>query len=136
MKRATVKGFTHNGGRLFRPRHVGIALVAMLATACSDRLLDKGLGFSYLIDAEPAIAAPSSPVRPLSGENQQWPNLASVPSRPRNVMPLSERRSTIERMARDRNASLEAARKLGAGVEPMPVPPPPSLAPALPPRIN
>lgn len=148
MDRATVQGFACCDTLRRRLRHGGFALVAVLVAGCSDRLLDTGLGFDYLVDARPAAGStsdnsPPSPVRHLSDENTSWPSLATVPPRPRDAMPLSERRLTLNRLAEERGAGVRAGAALRSQepplspllvpAEPAAVPPVPNVGQSVPP---
>ncbi len=98
-------------------------LVVLALTACSDRVLDTGL-----IGAVTGRDVPSdeSPVRGLSGQNREYPNLGTVPPRPTDLRTEAERRQDLDRLAQDR----EAAKKMLP--TPMEAPPPPNITPGKP----
>lgn len=118
---------------------VALALVALAAAGCSDRMLDTG-AFRYVTGDAPPPPAPG-PVRSMTGEDTMWPNLATVPPRPTDIPSLEQRRADLERLRQSRADNRDAARSVREDprlpvqpvpVEPVPVPPPANLTPGKP----
>ncbi len=97
--------------------------VVLALSACSDRVLDTGL-----IGAVTGRDVPGdeSPVRGLSGQNREYPNLGTVPPRPTDLRTETQRQQDLDRLSQDR----EAAKKMLP--TPMEVPPPPAITPGKP----
>ncbi|WP_286192400.1 hypothetical protein [Roseomonas genomospecies 6] len=98
-------------------------LVVLALSACSDRVLDTGL-----VGAVTGRDVPSdeSPVRGLSGQNREYPNLGTVPPRPTDLRTETQRQQDLDRLSQDR----EAAKMLLP--TPMEAPPPPVITPGKP----
>lgn len=109
---------------------VGVVAGPMLA-GCSDRMLDTG-AFGYVTGDGPPPDAPTT-IRPMTGEKQTYPNLATVPPRPTDVPTLQQREQDIEMLQRTRNANQDRARTVREDdrlpVQPVPVPPPADITP-------
>lgn len=77
----------------------------MLA-ACSDRLLETGLGWEYLSGEVKEI--PPSPVRQISGTRTGYPNLSTVPDRPLGAVTSDTATLMLDRLAgSNRDAQLQ-----------------------------
>jgi len=98
-------------------------LVVLALPACSDRVLDTGL-----VGAVTGRDVPSddSPVRGMSGQNREYPNLGTVPPRPTDLRTEAQRKQDLDRLAQDR----ETAKKMLP--TPMEAPPPPDITPGKP----
>lgn len=98
-------------------------LVVLALSACSNHVLDTGL-----VGAVTGRDVPSdeSPVRGMTGESREYPNLGTVPPRPTDLRTEAQRRQDLDRLAQDR----EAAKKLLP--TPMEAPPPPDITPGKP----
>ncbi len=116
-----------------------VALVAGPLGGCSDRMLDTG-PYGYLLGDGPPPDEPGL-IRPMTGEKRDYPNLATVPPRPTDIRPLTERQADIEslRQVRDRNrGAAQAVREdprlpvQPMAVQPMAVPPPAVITPGQP----
>ncbi|MDD5586933.1 MAG: hypothetical protein PHY92_08270 [Alphaproteobacteria bacterium] len=70
---------------------------------------------------ESVLSAPRAVRAPPSLHDKSWPNLATVPGKPDDFTPLSEREEQIRKMERDR----EEARNIQEMIESEPVPEPP-----------
>lgn len=130
--------------RIFRPfrglRLAGLAGLGGLAVlaGCSDAMLDAGPG-KYLYqhtfgDVPPA--APAPPVRGLSAEARDYPNLGGVPPRPGDAPTPAQVAAELKGLAQARADNRQAAEALSGRsadlLAPMAVPPPPDLTPATP----
>ncbi|KAA0593242.1 hypothetical protein J2848_005353 [Azospirillum lipoferum] len=116
-------------GRAFGALAVALPMVFGLS-ACSDRMLDTGpLG---AITGEPSpVSDNSSPVRGMSGTNDEYPNLGTVPQRPTDLTTEAQRQQAMDRLAQDRAASRRTREQTEAiqVPEPLPIPPKPDLRP-------
>lgn len=120
-------------GRAFGALIVAIPMVFGLS-ACSDRMLDTGpLG---AITGEPSpVSDNSSPIRSMTGERSEYPNLGTVPPRPTDLTTEAQRQQAMDRLAEDRAASrrtraqTEAIQVPDPLPTPMAVPPKPDLRP-------
>lgn len=98
-------------------------LVVLGLSACSNHVLDTGLVGAVIGRDVPSQEAP---VRGMSGENREYPNLGTVPPRPTDLRTDAQRQQDLDRLAQDR----EAAKKMLP--TPMDVPPPPDITPGQP----
>lgn len=130
--RATHKGYRGHGPARLRPAAlVGLLLSGVLA-GCSDRVLDTGLTLDTVIGDLPPEAPPGAPIRRITGADTSWPNLATVPPRPRDVPTAGSRQEDMTRLAGDRETGFiagEGLRDLNPPLSPLPVPPPVDLGP-------
>ncbi|WP_244442580.1 hypothetical protein [Azospirillum lipoferum] len=99
-------------------------------TACSDRALDTGLLGAVTGQPSP-VSDNTSPIRNMTGERTEYPNLGTVPPRPTDLSTEAERRQAMDRLAQDRAASRRTKEQTEAipVPEPLPVPPKPDLRP-------
>ncbi|KAA0678680.1 hypothetical protein [Azospirillum brasilense] len=120
METGIRRGVVAKAGRLGPALSV---LVVLGLSACSDRVLDTGL-----LGAVTGRDVPSqeSPVRGMSGEAREYPNLGTVPPRPTDLRTEAQRQEDLDRLAQDR----EAARNMLP--TPMDAPPPPNITPGQP----
>lgn len=125
----TVMGGTAGG------RHLAILVVTVCAAAlggCSDRVLDVGMT-NYLFSG-PRMEQPT-PIRSMTGEETSYPNLATVPPRPKDLTTQAQRDEQLKTLedhrARNRLAAdvlEEKAQGLPAPLpQPTEVPPPPRI---------
>ncbi len=123
--------------RLMMTAMAGLSLAGAVlgTTGCDDRVLKTGLSYDYfegfLVD-QPAPET-SSPIRPLSGRNPDYPSLDTVPMRPAPVPTVSERKAALNDQQKAIDA-LDADRRAGHSIDeqlqevappPLPVPPAP-----------
>ncbi|MGQ9370175.1 hypothetical protein [Azospirillum sp. ST 5-10] len=101
----------------------------LLAAGCSDRTLDTGL-VGGLTGARRDL--PETPVRPMTGEEKAYPNLATVPERPTDIPTVAERQRDLRSLESDRAAAKAAAEALERELGPVTVPPRPDLTPGRP----
>jgi hypothetical protein len=110
------------------------ALAVLALPGCSDRMLDTGT-FGYVLGGGPPPDEPSL-IRPMTGENKEYPNLSTVPPRPTDIRPLAERQADVERLQRIREQNRGTARTVREDprlpVQPMAVPPPAVVTPGQP----
>ncbi|WP_246458025.1 hypothetical protein [Azospirillum oryzae] len=115
-------------------RAVGALIVAMPMvfglSACSDRALDTGLLGAVTGEPSP-VSDNSSPIRGMTGERTDYPNLGTVPPRPTDLSTEAQRQQAMDRLAEDRAASRRTREQTEAiqMPEPLPVPPKPDLRP-------
>ncbi|PWC81743.1 hypothetical protein TSH100_26300 [Azospirillum sp. TSH100] len=116
-------------GRAFGALAVALPMVFGLS-ACSDRMLDTGPLGAVLGDPSP-VSDNSSPVRGMSGNNDEYPNLGTVPPRPTDLTTEAQRQQAMDRLAQDRAASRRTREQTEAiqVPEPLPIPPKPDLRP-------
>jgi hypothetical protein len=115
-KRGAGKGFMAVGG-----------LAVLLALAgCSDRTLDTGVVGSVFGGGPPPDAP--SPIRTMSGERTDYPNLATVPPRPTDVPTLEQRQKDMTALEQERASARSTAKALEEKYKPVPVPPKPKAA--------
>jgi len=93
-----------------RPLAPGLLLPLLLLAAlgvggCSDRVLETGFGWNYLYGEPPPDPTPTPPVRRLSGRDQDFPELSSVPQRPPPPPSAAERQRRIEALQADVRAA-------------------------------
>lgn len=81
-----------------------VVWAALLLSACSDRTLDTGV-IGSITGAPSPISDNPSPIRGLSGENKEYPNLGSVPPRPTDLRTEAERQKDLNRLAQDRDSA-------------------------------
>ena len=108
---------------------VALALAASLA-GCGDRMLDSG-PINYVFGGGPPEDA-ASPVRGLSNETRPYPNLGTVPPRPKDVPTQAQIDADMKRLsqARGRNrAAGDALKAVPGAPAPLEAPPPPNLTP-------
>lgn len=119
-------------------RGAALALVMVLGAGslagCSDRMLDAG-PIGYVTGDGPPPDEPGL-IRPMTGENREYPHLGTVPPRPTDIRPLAERQADIERLrqVRDRNRGVAQTVREDPRlpVQPMAVPPPAVITPGQP----
>lgn len=120
--------------RRWAARALLAGLGAVALAGCSDRLLDTG-AFDYVLGGGPPPDEPGL-IRPMTGENKEYPNLATVPPRPTDIRPLSERQADIESLRRIRERNRDTAQTVREDprlpVQPMAVPPPAVVTPGQP----
>ena len=115
-------------------RAVGALIVAMPMvfglSACSDRALDTGL-LGAVTGAPSPVSDNSSPIRNMTGERTDYPNLGTVPPRPTDLTTEAQRQQAMDRLAEDRAASRRTREQTEAiqMPEPLPIPPKPNLQP-------
>lgn len=115
-------------------RAAGALIVAMPMvfglSACSDRALDTGLLGAVTGEPSP-VSDNSSPIRGMTGERTDYPNLGTVPPRPTDLSTEAQRQQAMDRLAEDRAASRRTREQTEAiqMPEPLPVPPKPDLRP-------
>ncbi|MBK3775782.1 hypothetical protein JJL56_26935 [Azospirillum sp. YIM DDC1] len=120
METGIRRGVVAKAGRL----GPALSVVVVLAlSACSDRVLDTGL-VGAVIGRD--VPSDDSPVRGMSGQNREYPNLGTVPPRPTDLRTEAQRQQDLDRLAQDR----EAARNMLP--TPMDAPPPPDITPGQP----
>lgn len=134
------RGIDREGRGKFRRAGRGAALALIVALVagplggCSDRMLDTG-AYGYVLGDGPPPDEPSL-IRPMTGEKREYPNLATVPPRPTDIRPLTERQADIEslRRVRDRNRGVAQTVREDPRlpVQPMAVPPPAVITPGQP----
>ncbi|WP_247894392.1 hypothetical protein [Azospirillum sp. B510] len=115
-------------GRVVGALIVAAPMVFGLA-GCGDRMLDTGPLGAVLGDPSP-VSDNSSPVRGMSGTNDEYPNLGTVPPRPTDLTTEAERQRSMDRLAEDRAAS----RRTRAQTEAIPMPAPLPTPMAVPPK--
>lgn len=115
-------------GRVFGALIFVMPMVFGLA-ACSDRALDTGLLGAVTGQPSP-VSDNTSPIRGMTGERTEYPNLGTVPPRPTDLSTEAERRQAMDRLAQDRAAS----RRTKEQTEAIPVPEPLPTPMAVPPR--
>ncbi|MDQ2101287.1 hypothetical protein [Azospirillum isscasi] len=125
MEKGIRRGVAVKAGR-FRPALSVLVVsvpVVLGVSACSNHVLDTGL-----LGAVTGRDVPSdeSPVRGMSGENREYPNLGTVPPRPTDLRTQAQRQQDLDQLAQDR----EAAKKMLP--TPMEAPPPPVITPGKP----
>ncbi|AIB11893.1 hypothetical protein ABAZ39_07745 [Azospirillum argentinense] len=120
METGIRRGVVAKAGRLGPALSV---LVVLALPACSDRVLDTGL-----VGAVTGRDVPSqeSPVRGMSGQSREYPNLGTVPPRPTDLRTEAQRQQDLDRLAQDRAAAKTML------PTPMDVPPPPDITPGQP----
>lgn len=115
------------------PALAGGALLAAMAglAGCTDRMLDTG-PMNYLIGGGPPPDTPTL-IRPMTGENRTYGNLATVPPRPTDIPTLQQREADMKALETSRSTNREAADALRGDarvpVTPVPVPPPADVVP-------
>jgi len=119
------KGIGQGGATIKRLGGMAVVWVALSLAACSERVLDTGVVGSITGEPSPVSDNPS-PIRGLSGENKEYPNLATVPPRPTDLRTQAERQQDLDRLAKDRD---EAKKRLPT---PAAVPPKPDITPGKP----
>ena len=97
-------------------------------TACSDRALDTGLLGAVTGQPSP-VSDNTSPIRNMTGERTEYPNLGTVPPRPTDLTTEAERRQAMDRLAQDRAASRRTKEQTEAIQVPEPLPTPMSVPP-------
>jgi hypothetical protein len=107
---------------------VCLALAVSLLGGCSDRVLDHGL-LGSLSDAP---GDGPSPIRRMGESGAGFPNLASVPPRPKDFSTSAERRKDLDSLTRDRSRAQDLQKAAGIVPAPLDVPPPPKLTPGAP----
>jgi hypothetical protein len=112
----------------------GAAVLAVLATGgCSERVLETGLTYGYLVEAttgeEPAKPARNPLIRNMSGSETTWPRVYDVPDRPPPLPSPAQRQAAMDRLAADRRAAHLADEVLKEIAAPLTIPPPPVLGP-------
>ncbi|CAO3434124.1 hypothetical protein [Azospirillum endophyticum] len=114
-------------GRAFGTLIVAIPMVLGLS-ACSDRMLDTGpLGY---VTGEPSpVSDNSSPIRSMTGERDDYPNLGTVPPRPTDLTTEAQRQQDMDRLAQDRAASRRTREQTEAIQVPAPLPTPMAVPP-------
>lgn len=108
---------------------VAFTLAAPLA-GCGDRMLDAG-PMNYVFGGGPPADA-ASPVRGLSNETRPYPNLGTVPPRPKDVTTQAQTDADMKRLAKARGenrAAGEALKAIPGAPTPLEAPPPPNLTP-------
>lgn len=105
---------------------VAAALLVLALAGCGDRVYDTGLVGAFT-GGGPAPDAPS-PVRGLTGEKETYPNLATVPPRPRDVPTTAQRAGDVTALEQERNRSRAAAKALEDAYKPLAVPPKPRVS--------
>lgn len=117
---------------------VGVALLAVPGglAGCNDRMLDTG-PMNYVFGGGPPPDTPTL-IRPMTGENRTYGNLATVPPRPTDIPSLQQREADMRALETSRSTNREAADTLRgdprvpiapAPVTPVPVPPPADVVP-------
>lgn len=110
---------------------LAVALAAGPLAGCSDRMLDAG-PIGYVTGDAPPPDEPGL-IRPMTGENREYPNLGTVPPRPTDIRSLTERQADIESLRRVRERNRDAAQTVREDprlpVQPMAVPPPAVITP-------
>ena len=113
-------------------RAVGALIVAMPMvfglSACSDRALDTGLLGAVTGEPSP-VSDNSSPIRNMTGERTDYPNLGTVPPRPPDLTPEAQRQQAMDRLAEDRAASRRTREQTEAIQMPEPLPTPMAVPP-------
>ncbi|WP_233474489.1 hypothetical protein [Azospirillum agricola] len=99
--------------------------------ACSERALDTGLLGSVTGEPSPVSDNPS-PIRAMTGERTDYPNLGTVPPRPTDLTTEAQRQTEMDRLAKDR----EASRQRKAATEAIPMPEPLPTPMSVPPKPN
>ncbi len=114
--------------------HAGAALALGLAAlamgGCSDRVLDVGLVETVMGKEAPQFGP--TPIRSMSGEITEYPNLGSVPERPTDIPSPEAIQAEIRALEEQRAANRAAAEALArnpALPRPAAVPPTPDLRP-------
>lgn len=112
---------------------LGMSVAAGLLGGCSDRMLDTGLT-NYLF-AEPRVEQPT-PIRSMTGEVTSYPNLGTVPARPKNLSTQAQRDKEMQRLAEERARNRSAADALEGRAQSLPAPLPQPMDVPPPPRIR
>ncbi|HEY0832422.1 MAG TPA: hypothetical protein VGE72_00825 [Azospirillum sp.] len=106
---------------------VAAMLGALLLAGCSERTLDTGLVGAFTGD-NPPPGAPS-PIRPMSGEKTDYPNLATVPPRPTDLSTEQQRQAQMKSLEQDRSALRARKKALEDQYKPLTAPPKPKVTP-------
>ncbi|PWC79687.1 hypothetical protein TSH64_19485 [Azospirillum sp. TSH64] len=114
-------------GRAFSLLIVAIPMVFGLS-ACSDRMLDTGPLGAITGEASP-VSDNSSPIRSMTGERSEYPNLGTVPPRPTDLTTEAQRQQAMDRLAQDRAASRRTREQTEAIQVPEPLPTPMAVPP-------
>ncbi|KAA0579075.1 hypothetical protein FZ983_17290 [Azospirillum sp. B21] len=97
-------------------------------SACSDRALDTGLLGAVTGQPSP-VSDNTSPIRGMSGERTEYPNLGTVPPRPTDLTTEAQRQEAMDRLAQDRAASRRTKEQTEAIQVPEPLPTPMAVPP-------
>ncbi|WP_247892390.1 hypothetical protein [Azospirillum sp. Sh1] len=97
-------------------------------SACSDRALDTGLLGAVTGEPSP-VSDNSSPIRGMTGERTDYPNLGTVPPRPTDLSTEAQRQQAMDRLAEDRAASRRTREQTEAIQMPEPLPTPMAVPP-------
>ncbi|CAO3409361.1 hypothetical protein [Azospirillum largimobile] len=114
-------------GRVFGTLIVATPLVFGLS-ACSERTLDTGLLGAVTGQPSP-VSDNTSPIRGMTGERTEYPNLGTVPPRPTDLTTEAERQQAMDRLAQDRAASRRTKEQTEAIPMPEPLPTPMAVPP-------
>lgn len=106
---------------------VAAACGLLLLAGCSERTLDTGLVGSVTGDNPPPSAP--SPIRTMSGEKAEYPNLATVPARPTDLSTEKQRAAQMKSLEQDRTRSLARKKALEDQYKPLEAPPKPKITP-------
>lgn len=97
-------------------------------SACSDRALDTGLLGAVTGQPSP-VSDNTSPIRGMTGERTEYPNLGTVPPRPTDLSTEAQRQEAMDRLAQDRAASRRTKEQTEAIQVPEPLPTPMAVPP-------
>ena len=106
---------------------VAVAACGLLLAGCSERTLDTGLVGAVTGDNPPPSAP--SPIRTMSGEKAEYPNLATVPPRPTDLSTEKQRAAQMKSLEQDRTRSLARKKALEDQYKPLEAPPKPKITP-------
>jgi len=106
---------------------VAMACGLLVLAGCSDRTLDTGL-IGAVTGDNPPPSAPS-PIRAMSGEKAEYPNLATVPPRPTDLSTEAQREARMKSLEQDRTRSLARKKALEDQYKPLSAPPKPKITP-------
>lgn len=108
-------------------RAAAVACGLLLLAGCSERTLDTGLVGAVTGDNPPPSAP--SPIRTMSGEKAEYPNLATVPARPTDLSTEKQRDAQMKSLEKDRAGSLARKKALEDQYKPLAAPPKPKITP-------
>lgn len=100
----------------------GLAVLLALA-GCGDRMLDTGLAGAVFGGGPPPDAP--TPIRGMTGNNTNYPNLATVPPRPTDITTQQQVDKDLSALEKERAQARAAAKELEDKYKPLPMPPKP-----------
>ncbi len=99
-------------------------------SACGETASFGGV-FGSVFGGAPTVSDNPSPIRALSEERTEYPNLGSVPPRPTGLSTEAQRQVQMDKLSQDRAASRKRKEATDAipMPDPLPVPDKPNLQP-------